>query len=262
MGTFYLNTMIRIPTKTHGSHPESIPEKEPLAGDDYVKYENTNNTAVTILPAQTKGSKSTKIVCSILVGCLLVMSIVGTVVYFTVIKDKHQDNPAANTTVAWTTTTTSTTTTTTTAATTPSPWTSWSDCSAECSSSMNPNNLKCPTKRRYRTKQGKRETETTDCNCVQCPFRYGTQWYYDGCRGSHDCRKDTARYCQMVTPSGRVLHDSRIENYYDKGLYKCQGPWKDTSYSHWHRDCGSHCSNSCKHLAIGCPGGKFLGIFG
>merc|ERR1719378_1207574 len=151
-----------------------IPEKEPLAGDDYVTYENTNNTAVTILPAgwqpaQTKGSKSTKIICSVFVGCLLVLSIVGTVVYFTVIKDKHQDNPATNTTVAWTTTTT---TTTTTAATTPSPWSSWSRCSEECSSSLNPNDLKCPTKRRYRTKQGKREIDTTDCNCVQCPFRY------------------------------------------------------------------------------------------
>merc|ERR1712131_556141 len=253
MGTFYLNTMIRIPTKTHGSHPESIPEKEPLAGDDYVKYENTNNTAVTILPAQTKGSKSTKIVCSILVGCLLVMSIVGTVVYFTVIKDKYQDNPATNTTVAWTTTTTSTTTTTTTAATTPSPWTSWSRCSEECSSSLNPNDLKCPTKRRYRTKQGRTEIDTTDCNCVQCPFRYGTQWYTDGCGGSHNCAKISARYCQMVTPSGRVVHDSRTEKYYDKGLYKCQGPWKDTSYSHWNRYCGRNCPGSCKHFSIGCP---------
>merc|ERR1719378_1616539 len=233
-----------------------IPEKEPLAGDDYVTYENTNNTAVTILPAgwqpaQTKGSKSTKIICSVFVGCLLVLSIVGTVVYFTVIKDKHQDNPATNTTVAWTTTTT---TTTTTAATTPSPWSNWSRCSEECSSSMNPNDLKCPTKRRYRTKQGRREIDTTDCNCVQCPFRYGTQWYFDGCRGSHDCRKDTARYCQMVTPSGRVLHDSRTENYYDKDLYKCQGPWKDMSYSHWNNYCGRNCSTWRYHLAIGCPG--------
>merc|ERR1711951_61313 len=81
---------------------------------------------------------------------------------------------ATNTTVAWTTTTTSTTTTTTTTTTTkrttttPSPWTSWSRCSAECSSSLNPNNLKCPTKRRYRTKGGRREIDTTDCNCVQC----------------------------------------------------------------------------------------------
>ena len=264
-----------------------IQENEPLAGGEIVPYENRNTTVISAL---TKGSRSTKIFCSVFVGCLLALSTVGTVVYFTVFKEKHQE--AVNTTLAWTTTTT--------AATTPSPWTSWSSCSAECSSSLNPNNLECPTKRRYRikqgkretditdcncnqcwsswsscsaecssslnpndiecptkkryrTKQGRRETDTTDCNCVQCPFRFGGQWYFDGCRGSHDCRKDTARYCQMVTPSGKVLHDSRTEKIYDKGVYKCEGGWKQMSYSHWNNYCGRNCSGTCKRLAIGCP---------
>ena len=217
-----------------------IQENEPLAGGEIVPYENRNTTVISAL---TKGSKSTKIICSVFVGCLLALSTVGTVVYFTVFKEKHQE--ATNTTLAWTTTTT--------AATTPSPWSSWSSCSAECSSSLNPNDIECPTKKRYRTKQGRRETDTTDCNCVQCPFRFGGQWYFDGCRGSQDCRKDTARYCQMVTPSGKVLHDSRTEKIYDKGVYKCEGGWKQMSYSHWNNYCGRNCSGSCKRLAIGCP---------
>jgi len=219
-----------------------IQENEPLAGGEIVPYENRNTTVISAL---TKGSKSTKIFCSVFLGCLLALSTVGTVVYFTVFKERHQENSATNTTLAWTTTTT--------AATTPSPWSSWSSCSAECSSSLNPNDIECPTKRRYRTKQGRRETDTTDCNCVQCPFRFGGQWYFDGCRGSHDCRKDTARYCQMVTPSGKVLHDSRTEKIYDKGVYKCEGGWKQMSYSHWNNYCGRNCSGSCKRLAIGCP---------
>jgi len=222
-----------------------VTETEPLATGEYETYEKANyGQYYSDMYEPTKKSNLKKIVCWFFIGSVLALSAIGTIIYFTVIKEKHQIN--------WVTNTTSKTTTTPISVTTPSTWSNWSRCSEECSSSLNTSDMKCPTKTRFRTKQGKREIETTDCNCVQCPFRY-SEWYFDGCRGSHDCRKDSARYCQMVTPTGRVVHDSKTEQIYDKGLYKCQGSWKDMSYSHWNNYCGKNCSGSCKLIAIGCP---------
>ena len=180
---------------------------------------------------QTRRENSTKVICSVFVGCLLALSTVVTVLYFTVLKENEQDSSATNTSVAWNSTTVATTN--------PSAWSGWSMCSAECSSSLNSDRLECPTKKRYRTNQHRKETDIAVCNCVQCQFRYSQ--YEDRCIGRQNCTKESVRYCQMVTPSGYVLHDSRNENIHVKALYKCEKSWKDTLYSPWNSFCGKTC---------------------
>merc|ERR1711951_141213 len=111
----------------------------------------------TTMYAKTRGAKSTKLICSVFVGCLLALSIVVIVLCFIVLKENEQGRSATNTTVAWNFTTVATTT--------PSAWSDWSRCSAECSSSLNSDRLECPTKKRYRTNQDRKETDIAVCNC-------------------------------------------------------------------------------------------------
>ena len=125
-------------------------------------------------------------------------------------------------------------------------WSQWSICSAQCSSSMNPVNLKCPTKTRSRLHNEMHEHDETTCNCVQCPFRYGA-WNHDRCSGEKDCSKVMVRYCQMVMPNGLVLHDSRGK--VDKRLFKCGNGWKDELWHHWDDDCNTKCS-TCKKWGL------------
>ena len=135
-----------------------------------------------------------------------------------------------------------------------SPWSPWSTCSADCSSTLDARYLECPTRRRSHVNNGQTIYEQEDCNCRQCPFQYG-QWEFRECAGDSGCHRKTARYCQMVNGDQVVLRDSKTDLVKNRKFYKCSS-WMETREEKWSAHCDEKCPTVCKW------GGKLLGHFG
>ena len=134
----------------------------------------------------------------------------------------------------------------TTLSNTPAPWSTWSQCSAFCSSSLNPKNLTCPTRSRTRFVNGQRRVEKENCNCEQCPFQYD-EWRVR-CVGDQCCHKSSERYCRMISKDGTVLREAQSDIVENRSFYKCSHGWKQSDQENWSSYCDSRCPYECKGL--------------
>ena len=141
---------------------------------------------------------------------------------------------------------TTTTTTSKTTTTTASPWSTWSQCSGFCSSSLDPEHLICPTRSRTRLVDGQTENDKENCNCEQCPFQYD-EWRVQ-CVGDQCCHKSSERYCRMINKDGTVLREARSDIIENRDFYKCSNGWKQSEQENWSSYCDSRCPYECKGL--------------
>ena len=126
------------------------------------------------------------------------------------------------------------------------PWSLWSQCSAFCSSSLNPEYLTCPTRSRTRVVNGQKTVEKQNCNCEQCPFQYD-EWRVR-CVGDQCCHKSSERYCRMISKDGTVLREAQSDIVENRSFYKCSYGWKQSDQENWSSYCDSRCPYECKGL--------------